>query len=145
MVEFPFWIWAPHQILFYSFLICRGRRPRRPAATRCHPRTRRFLSGFFAANLRFATLENDGERKRRREGSRVVQMLLCDRLRVVEDVDPYNVRYNIFVGTGVPDCPFGRKCYFMTAREGEPLPYGKEISFISRGDHNVCFRKTALG
>ena len=42
------------------------------AATRCHPRTRRFLSGFFAS------LENDGERKRRREGSRVAQMLLCN-------------------------------------------------------------------
>ncbi len=27
---------------------------------------------------------------------------------------PYNVRYNIFVGTGVPDCPFRYKCYFMT-------------------------------
>ena len=73
------------KMLHYAHLGRRGRRPlqhitlfiRRggyypPAATRCHPRTRRFLSGFLAS------LENDGERKRRREGSRVAQMLLCN-------------------------------------------------------------------
>ena len=44
---------------------------------------------------------------------------------------PYNVRYNIFVGTGVPDCPFGRKCYFMTARDAEDVvPYNLEINTI---------------
>ena len=37
---------------------------------------------------------------------------------------PYNVRYNIFVGTGVLDCPFGRKCYFMPIRVAEDVdPY----------------------
>ena len=42
---------------------------------------------------------------------------------------PYNIWYNIFVGTGVLDCPFGSKCYFMPTRVAEDVdPYGKKTS-----------------
>ena len=43
--------------------------------------------------------------------------------RDAEDVVPYNVRYNVFVGTGVLDGPFLRKSYFVTVKGVEDVTY----------------------
>ena len=38
------------------------------------------------------------------------------------------------VGTGVPDCPFGRKCYFMTARVAEDVDPYNSLRFLAVGE-----------
>ena len=50
-------------------------------------------------------------------------------------------KHHTFVGTGVPDCPFGRKCYFVTVRGVEDVdPY--KMREAKRLPYNVSYSRS---